>query len=405
MGFILDSDAFHNLAQIRGEYETQKKIKLGNTASTFGKPRLFGGTDVEKRASQICFIEKMLLILRPNLSLENSHAGAESLLANLAASRMMLAVCLYIQGQITGNCTVLSGKNAFLYQLIDKHLGISDSNFLDDEEKALCFDTARALVSLPNAFDEANLKLRESGMKAFSFSEWNVFRDALIKQCSSYKPAKTGYQYPFTSITKPAFGAVFAYAGASLGFLSAEVLNKSTQVLPARYYVSAGLSGIALTIHTSNTLGVSILAPIIANRFLESFFQIGLGHVGAVTFKIIGQGVGTAVGLPLDMVWFLSLKTYTFLKEKYGHKLDNQNLSGLRIADGIFVINGVAIEIATSKDLPDAESAEQIRIEKDNRMYINGTLAGNLIKDNYLDEEVHWVSSDEAASPLTAMPS
>lgn len=404
MGFILDPDAFCNMKNIRKDYETKKKVTLDNKPTLLGMPTFFGGVDIEERANQVLFIEKMLLVLADNLIHSKDHTDTKTHFANLAASRMMLAVCLYIQEQITSKYALRQGTTPVLYRLINEKLGITDTNFLNDEEKALCFDTAASLMSLPNAREEANLKLHESGKTPLSFSEWNAFKDAAIERCVQYKSVKPKNNYPFTSITKPAFGIIFAYAGGSLGVLGGDIIHKSTQILPARYYISAGISGIALTLHTSNTLGVSILAPIIANRFLESFFKIGLGHVGAVTFKVVGQGVGTAIGLPLDMAYLLSLKTWSLLKEKYGHKLDNSNMTGLRISDGMFVINNVAIEIETCADIPVSESAEQIRMEKDNTLYINGSLAKAVIQDDYLDDELRWIG-DDAATELSSMVS
>jgi hypothetical protein len=384
MGFILNDHALRSLANIRQEYEDDKKIKLNSKPSFLGMPTLLGGTNVGERGQQINFIEKMLLVLSENLIPEKEIINDQMHRTNLTASRMLLAVCLFVQRQITSNYAVRSGTNAALHQLINKKLGINDRNYLNAEDKAICFDTAHALLSIPGAWDDANKKLKEFKVSPISFEEWQNFKIAVIENLQLKTP-KQKNNYPFTSITKPLFGAAFAYAGASLGLLGGDILNKSSQLLPTRYYISAGISGIALTMHTSNTLGVSILAPIVANRILESFFQVSLGHLGAVTFKVLGQGVGTVVGLPLDLAYHLSLKTYSTLKEMYSNHHEKQYLTGVRISDGLLVVNGLTIEIKECAATSKLEPVEQTRIEKDGSIFINGTLASAIVEE-YLED-------------------
>lgn len=188
---------------------------------------------------------------------------------------------------------------------------------------------------------------------------WNEFKE-FVK--TELKPAKKSTLYPITSYTRPIFGSIFGYAGASIGLNAGNTISNSTKLNTTRYYLTAGISGVILTVGGAGTMGVSIIAPVIATKLVESFCQVSLGHIAAVSFKYVGEGVGITVGLPLDIAWKLTKKSYGVIKDWATHKQDVEGLTGIRIADGMPVVAGIVIRVSQESNAPDASIIVELEL-------------------------------------------
>lgn len=133
MRFILTSDALQKFDNIRADYQKAKKVDIEKEPSMFGRPIYFGGTNVIERKRQIHFLEKIKLILGPNLLPVEQIKTPEQYQATIMANRVFVAACFYVQSQIMS-----SKRNSALYRLIDDYLSMTKENFLDDEDKELC---------------------------------------------------------------------------------------------------------------------------------------------------------------------------------------------------------------------------------------------------------------------------
>lgn len=343
MNYILKAQALASLMKIRAEYEEVKGIKLDKKPSFFGIPTQIGGTDIKTRNKQISFLESMYGVLEEHLLPPEKLTTEEAYRVNLTASQMMVAVCLFIEWQVEGTYMVRSKLNSTLARMIHDKLGISSTNFLDSEDLDLCFETASALLALPGAFTEANQTLGKKNKNLIDRTEWNEFKEFIKNQ---QKSAKKSTNYPITSYTRPIFGSIFGYAGASIGLNAGNTISNSTKLNTTRYYLTAGISGIILTVGGAGTMGVSIIAPVIATKLVESFCQVSLGHIGAITLKYAGEGVGIAIGLPLDLALKLTTKSFGVLKDWMTQEKDRTGLTGIRIADGMPVVAGLVIKVS-----------------------------------------------------------
>lgn len=152
MRFILRAGALTDLKFLRPQYQKIKQVNLDEKPSFIGRPIFLGGTDVASRNIQSNFLRKIRIMLNANLMKAEDIKTYEEYAANLRASQTMLAACLYVQSQITK-----PRSNSALYQLINNDLGITDTNYLDDEDKQACYRTANWLInSARSRMDEAN---------------------------------------------------------------------------------------------------------------------------------------------------------------------------------------------------------------------------------------------------------
>ncbi|MDI1352308.1 MAG: type IV secretion protein Dot, partial [bacterium] len=309
MHFILPKNTLVNLDFLREKYQNEKKINLDEPPSRIGRPIFFGGTDVVTRKKQIQFLEKIQVILRPNLFKEEEIKTAEEWEANLTASRVMIAACLYVQSKI-----IRSKRNSTLYRLLEDDLGITTDNFLDNEDRSICFLAAkRIIMSSLSAFEDANIALKKAKKEPFSESDWDDFKTFLIDVHISKIKDNPYLNYPVTSITQPLFGAVFAYTGASLGVLAGNSVSNSTKVLASKYQLTAYVGSTLLVFGSAGPAGVALFAPVIAERLINAFCSISMAHILGMSMGIIGQGVGIGIGIPLDLAYQLLRKTCTSL--------------------------------------------------------------------------------------------
>ncbi len=370
MRYILPYNVLIDMDVIKKEYQTTKQISLSTPSTLLRWPTTFGGTDIHARKKQIAFLEKIHLILKPNLLKEEEITTGVQLFASLTAARVMLAAALFIKHRIGAHCHISSQKNSILYQLIDKQFAITTTNYLDEEDIEVCVLAAQRITSLPNALEEANQLLRTAQKPIIHEAEWHSFTTFLNNQIINKTAPDFYARYPITNITKNLFGAAGAYTGASIGLLTGELLEHSTQVVSARTKLTVLIGGTFLVFQSAGPAGLALLAPVIAERLLRAFIKISLAGVMSVGMGVAGQGIGIAVGMPLDMTWQLLTNYYKTMALQNA----KPTLTGLRIADGAAVWEGIIINELKGAD-DELLPHDAINIElKDDNLFINGHL-------------------------------
>lgn len=365
MRYVLPAGLLTSLHFLRDDYQTERKVNLDEDPSLIGVPTFFGGTDVVSRNIQTKFIEKMLVILSANLMKEEDIYTPEQWQANLTASRVIIATCLFIQSQIS-----FPQSNSALYRLIDKSLGINSENYLDDEDKEICFLAANRIInSSLSALDDANIALRKAHLKPITEEEWNKFSTFLSEATIKKIKANPYTHYPITSITQPMFGAAFSYTGATIGFLSGDMISNSTKFMSTRFQATALIGSTLLILGPAGPMGVALFSQVIAGKLISGLCSVSMAHVLGTVMGIAGQGVGIAVGLPMDWVYRMLWKTVALIAA-YGNYANTS--TGIRISDGKTVMNGILIDVTPLDELPQDYEQKVIELKDDGKIYIDG---------------------------------
>lgn len=370
MRFILTDNAIANLESLRYQYQYERKVNLDEKPSLIGLPTLFGGINVLERKDQISFLEKMYVILKSHLLKEEEIKTSEQFHEHISASRVMIAVCLYVQSQI-----INSKRHSVLYRLIEDNLGIDSENFLDDEDKETCFLTANRVINSSKIdLEKANCSLENEGLKPISEKEWKTFADFLDKKTEPLKPLPLESDYPITAITGPFFRMGLMYSGATAGMLLGDTISNASFVMGSKTKVTALIGTTLIVLGQAGPTGIAIFAPVVAGKLISAFCSISLAHVLGSTMGLVGQGIGTVVGIPLDVGCKL-IKIMCGLIGSYCQKLpESPDVTGYRIADGMLVINGIALQILPENKIPENYVKQVIEITDDGKMYIDGIL-------------------------------
>lgn len=365
MGYVLPSGALDKLDTLRDDYEKIKDIDLSKKPASIGLPTLFGGTDEVTRKAQLMFLKKIKIVLKKNLydigDIENP-AQAE---ANLTASRAMIASCLFIQSQISGNST--------LDKLINQKLGINSRNSLEYHDKELCFLAANRIFHQNSALEEANAALRLEKQIPFTEQEWNMFTQFLKENCDSKKSSNPYINYPVTSITQPLFGTLGRFTGQSIGVVTGDFLSHSSTSASTSYQLTAFVGSSLLVFGPAGPTGVAgIFGTIVAGKLVNTFYKITLGHILGVLMSYLGQAIGITLGLPLDLAYKgVCAVGSTIMSTQKPIK----NLSGLRIGDGLFLINGLVCQLKSEAETRAHMDKKCIKIDEEGYICINGQRA------------------------------
>ncbi|BCA96113.1 hypothetical protein TUM19329_24740 [Legionella antarctica] len=364
MRLILSNDALDKLPFLREQYQKARNVDLEETPSMLGLPTMFGGTDIKTRKKQVIFMEKIFALLRPNLKKLENITSPEELPANTTAWRVYLTACWYVQSQNSKNSALSSGLNEML--------GITAENYPDEEDKENCYATANRFINTKNALEEANVALINAKLRPFTEKDWSDFAQ-FISESKVKKESSNHYtDFPITSIAQPLFAATFAYTGATVGLLSGDVISKSTQGMSAKYQLTALIGGSLLLFGPTGTTGVAFFAPVIASKLITAFCSITLAHVLGATMGIIGHGVGTAIGLPLDLAYHLLWKVCAAISGYYYKDPGAPTITGIRISDGAAIISGIAIAITPVEELSEVHQKQIIELKEDGSLYVNG---------------------------------
>lgn len=369
MRYVLPAGALLSINFLRKDYEKERKVNLDEPPSLFGVPTLFGGTDIASRDKQTKFIQKMIVVLGANLAREEDITTPEQWEANLAASRAILAACLFVQSQVSSPKT-----NSALYNLINKHLGVSQTNYFDEEDREMCFFAANCLInSSLNAFSDANAKLRKNNLKPFTTKEWSAFSDYVSHQTKiAEKPSNPYTNYPITSITQPLFGAAFSYTGATIGYLSGDVISQATPTLSTKTQLTTMIGSTILMLGTAGPMGVALFSQVIASKLVTSFFSISMAHLLGTTAGIVGQGLGVGIGMPLDLAYRLIWKAAATVGTYYTTYPNDGKMTGIRISDGKALINGIVLDYSTDSELATELKDKTVTITEDKKLVVDG---------------------------------
>jgi hypothetical protein len=365
MPFFLPRNALFNLSTIRAEYQTKKNINIDRVPSLSIPSSLFWSVDVTNRKAQIEFLEKWLFVLKPNTFKEEDITNEEEWGAHVTASRIMVAVALCIQSQIRK-----VNRHSELSELINEKLGIASNNLMDKEDKEVCLFGAKRLVESKDAFNEANAALTTAKRKPFTPREWDKFT-TYLRERTNEKPAHDPYaDYPITNISQKLFGEVFAFAGVTAAIITTDALRKSTNGYSNRLKLGV-LVGSTLIVCTVFGPSGAQYAPIVTDGLIAAVGYIGLSAIFSKGMRVVGQGVGFTVGYPLDLTCQL---LYTTCKTVgvYCYPLEKNHITGMRIADGCPVSEGMVL-IPANK-LPTEYQTVNVDI-RDGQIFINGEQA------------------------------
>lgn len=366
MCYILPPNVLFNLDFVREKYQKEKEVDLNVSPPLLSKPVFFGGTDIVTRRAQIEFLEKIHNVLKANIFKEEEITTPAEFQANLTSARILLAATLFVREQISS-----SKRRSVLYRLLEDDLGITSTNYLDEEDEEICILAAKRLVtSSLSALDDANVALRNAGIKALTEKEWNDFKEYLCNKTIKKAPADLYAHYPITNVTQKLFGAAGSYTGATIGMLSGDVFSHSTNALSAKTKLTALVGGTLVVFGSAGPAGVALFAPAVAERLISAFCSISLAHILGLSMGFLGQGVGIGVGIPLDLAYRLIWTTCKTIGS-YSSKNQIPLLTGIRIADAMTIFNGIALEAIPFDRIP--PELQQVSIEiVEGRLLIDG---------------------------------
>lgn len=372
MRYILSTGALARKYDFNEEYKKRTQIDLKNPPTPIqlpyllggfkvdlGLPTSLGGKNIKARTVQISFFDKFRALLIHKLIQNDEIKTTKQSPSGLTASRVICGVGLYEQSQMSSNST--------FYKLIDDFLGVTETNYFDEEDKQICFLAAYRFIKTANAFEDAGVVLTEVGLEQFSEIEWNNFANFLSKYANNQVPETSYSYYPISSVTGPLFETAGSYTGATIGFLGGDVISQSTKLIPVKLQVTLGVSSLLL-LGPSGPMGVSLFSQVIASKLITTFCQFSMAHILATLMGLAGKCVGIGVGLPLDMAYILLSKACAIIGN---YNATANCTTGIRICDGKAIIGGCVLEPATlSTDATDTPM-NVIEIREDRLLYIN----------------------------------
>lgn len=383
MHFILIPGSITKFAHLREDYEAQKHVDLSEEPSMIALPTFFGGVDVVSRSKQITFLEKVYTVMKMHWVKEEEIKTPQQWQVNLITARFMMAACLHVLSEINS-----SKRRSVLYKILEDNLGITNLNFLDEEDKEACYLTANRLVNTPNAFEHSNVALQKAGVKPFTEMEWHKFTQFLKELCHKKEPKAKPSHFPVVSITQPFFGMAFSYVGATLGIVAAEAVSNSTTAIAPRVQLTALVGSTFLIINPAGTTGVALLAPVIAAKILTSFCTISLAHIMGSAMGMLGQGVGIGVGVPFDVAYNILWSVCSLIGRIYSKTPGMALINGIRIADGTPIMAGIPVQLLATSELPEGYTKKLLEITDKGELRIDGEEIKDVDKPMELPPEV-----------------
>jgi hypothetical protein len=403
MLFILSNDFLNKLQSIRADYEREAKVEL-ETEQTVNRFSLFLGTkDIKARNKQITFIEAWLKVLESdlhpermlqnaliqnaadttneerNFGPEEDEAYSEAVMiqaieTQVAALRLLVAVCLYLKSQIDSTHSVLE-------QLINKALGLSSVNCMDEETRACCLLTARQYWTFKEQSEEANTLLEQK----FPESQWNKFLTFIEAQCNDL-PKNYPTNYPVMHTMRPFLGKSLELAGYTVGFVLGKAVGAPAKFINGKKALATALStGLIYVIGPSATMGVMLFAPSYAGRFLDSFSGITLAWALGQAGSIAGQGIGMGLGLSLDLSRELINKSCQAICNIYSQGEEANKLSGICLINGHSFVEGVELKIIHPSRISNFEEEN----------FVHMTIDNNILKINYNGQDISYSEEEQ----------
>ncbi|MDR3503809.1 MAG: hypothetical protein P4L79_14620 [Legionella sp.] len=388
MQFILVAGSIEKFKNVRKDYEERRQIKLDKAPSSWFT--FFGATDVQTRNRQISFLEKTIAVLEHFLHKGDEFTTQHEFQANLMASRIMIAACLcvqeeirntYVQHQI-GKCE----EKSALYQLINEYLGITSENFLDDEDKQSCYETAYKLIKTQDALTHLNHELQQLKHTEFTESEWKLFSDFIAGQeKKKATPVPSPSYLPVGNTFAPVFGETFYYVGLTIGWVVAGAVSSSSAAITPRLEVTSWVSSALLFIGPTNFAGVALLAPTIASRLISTFCNFSFSSMSGKAGRLVGQYTGQVAGLPFDIAYNLLRTTGSFLVSYSSQPPSLAPLDGICIANGVPAVHGRPIQLNVVPQ--QFEPNPRLQITENGEI----TVDGKPVDDPSLDDQMSLV--------------
>ncbi|KTD25710.1 Dot/Icm secretion system substrate [Legionella lansingensis] len=400
MGFVLSDKFLPRMASLRSDYQNEAKVILEGTQGPNRLSLFLGAKDTKTRDKQIAFIEKWLAALDNDLHPERLflqealpgsekdtlvtsnpedtqapsssipkepfllHIPAEAMENQITALRVLVTASLYLKSQIDStysNYSVRSGEYSILEQLLNKAMGLSSTNPMDEETRACCLLAAKRYLTEKGRFETINAVLRPR----FTESQWNDFLVWVINQCDGLHP-KYKTNYPVTRVMMPLFGKPLELAGYTTGFLLGEMVGKSTKLLKGRIALTGVISsGLMFFMGPTASVGVMLLAPTYAGKILDAYCGVTLAWVLGTVGNMAGQGIGLGVGLSLDLSWKLIYKTCKVIGRLYSSHESMEKLTGICLTDGARMLNGHKLEIVEVDSSAFAKENCIVKVEAD----------------------------------------
>ncbi|KTD16325.1 hypothetical protein [Legionella jordanis] len=400
MHFVL-SDQFLTLLQsVRADYISLTKTNLDsegpNRFSMF-----LGAKDVKTRNKQINFIEQWLIALdkelhperllleklasikgtptdeHSDLSQEEKSISEEQMIQimeylnsaewnsameeKLTSLQVLVTIVLYINSQIDPTYYMRSPENAVLTQLLNKCLGITQTNIFDEDTRACCLLAAKRLLNEKGRFEAVNALIEPR----FSEKEWDGLLNFVISQCDGLHP-KYKQDFPIMHAMKPLLGKPLELAGYTTGYIMGEMVGKSTKLVRSRLAITAFLSSSLLYfMGPPAAVGIMLLAPTYADRIVNTFCGITFAWVLGQAGSIAGQGIGMGLGLSLDLSWKLVSKTCNVISQIYSTG-EKQKPSGVCLVNGHYVIDGIEVQQVDPSVLESLRDCNMVHVEANN---------------------------------------
>ncbi|ASQ45530.1 hypothetical protein [Legionella clemsonensis] len=378
MLFVLSDEFITKLQTIRINYQERANVTLDESKQPYRISRFFGAKDIKARNKQISLIEKWLEALKGDLltdkitpeklqhfikselskdemepgdtinkTLEESPSVKELVAKYHTALCVLVTVCLSVKAQIDETYAVCSGENAVLEQLMYEAMGITSTNYLDEETKACCLLATKRYLLERGRFEAINAQLSQK----FTEKQWDDFLHFVTKSCNALHE-KYLTNFPITKVMMPLMGKPLEFTGYTMGFLLGKMVGESSKLLPVHYKLTAVLgSGLVLLMGPSAGVGVSLLVPTYAGRILNTYCGVSLAWILGTAGNIAGQGLGLVTGLSADLGWKLVYKTGILLAQLYSGRSNPEHLNGILLANGHRVINGVELKFVDSSTL------------------------------------------------------
>ena len=395
MPFVFLNNVISGFKALRKNYEAATHIVLDNAPQPYAISCFFGAKNVGSRKKQIVFIEQWLTVLNKDLSETSIFDSNEARERHIRASRLLIVVGFYIISQIDNAYKVRSGSTATLVQLIQKAMGISSLNSMDEETRACCLLTSKRYLEEGRGFDAANALLST----AFTEREWYDFLVFTQTQCALLD-AKYKVHYPITSILMPICAKPLELAGYATGYVLGDTLGRSNEFLPARCALTIILGSCVIGITgPSVSVGVMLFA---SGRILDTFCGISLAWLMGSALKTVGQGIGFGIGIPLDLACKFLKNATIALGTIYS---SSPKLTGISLIDGHAVIEGVSITLESVDSefiMVPSEGEPDLSVDFEDGVEITVTLNGQSVRLPWLNDRPDNMSALEewiAAQP------
>ncbi|KTD04336.1 hypothetical protein [Legionella feeleii] len=340
MGFVLPVAKFlSKLDSLDRDYEIRSGKDLEKSPQPYAISCFFGAKDIATRRQQIGFIKGLLAALRKNW--ESLTTPEEVIQSFLTALHILMTACFYIKSKTNSNYLT----TPILSQLLDEAAEISPINLVDEKTRANCLLATKGYLETNGPLKAVNTKTNSP----FTELEWHDFLEFTKDQCALLDK-KQVKNYPITSLLRPLIAQPLQILGWSVGYVMGDTIS---HIPPVRYALTAVLGGgVYLTVGSSASVCMIVLVPAVASRILDTFCGLSLAFVMGKSLRIVGEGVGFGIGIPLDIGCQLIGEAVSGITTLYHHSKSGEKLSGISLVDGHLIQDGIDLVLVNLSHIP-----------------------------------------------------